>query len=250
MTKASFYDDNPNYDYTKYWIGRDYENASEEAAIQSLLGSKKFKSAADVGGGYGRLCVFLQQYASKVTLIEPSKKQRELGADFLKNTPVDIVNGTSEKTGLKDGSVDLITMIRVMHHLPNPTKTFAELARVTSKDGLVILECANSLNFKSRLRRGLKGRRTPMEPVDIRTDSTTDVDTKSPFVNHHPKKISQQLEKAGFEIIDRRSVSNLRSPLLKRVLPMRVMVGTERLLQRPLAPISFGPSMFLLLKKR
>ncbi len=249
MPKADFYDDNPKYDYTKYWIGRDYENAAEEIAIRSLLEGKHFSTAADIGGGFGRLCILLQQFADTVVLVEPSKKQRKLGADFLKKTAVTICDGTSEKTGLSKGSVDLITMIRVMHHLPDPTKSFGELHRVLSKNGLVVLEVANALNAKSRVRRLLHGKRTKRQPVDIRTDSTTEIDYDSPFVNHHPAMIKQQLTEAGFEIIGVRSASNFRLPGLKRVVPQRVLLTIEKPLQRLLAPLNFGPSMFYLLKK-
>ena len=52
--------DDPNFDYTKYWVGRDYENAAEEIAIRRLLKGKHFASAVDIGGGYGRLCSLLE----------------------------------------------------------------------------------------------------------------------------------------------------------------------------------------------
>lgn len=249
MSKADFYDDDPKYDYTKYWLGREYENAAEESALSSLLKGKHFKSAVDIGGGYGRLCPFLQHFAENVTLVEPSKKQRQLGKEFLRDKDVAIVSGTSEKTTLESNSVDLITMIRVMHHLPNPSKTFKELHRVLSDDGLLVLEVANSKNFKSRIKRLGKGSRTPLEPVDIKTNSTTDVDLESPFVNHNPTRIREQLRSAGFEQLSTRSVSNFRSPTLKKILPRSVLIGLERATQATLAPIEFGPSLFILLRK-
>jgi hypothetical protein len=43
----------PNFDYTKYWVGREYENAAEEIAIRRLLKNKHFKNAVDIGGGSG-----------------------------------------------------------------------------------------------------------------------------------------------------------------------------------------------------
>ena len=249
MPKPNFYDNDPRYDYTKYWKGRDYENAAEEMAINALLKGRHFNSAADIGGGYGRLCKLLQHYAKKVSLIEPSKKQRSLGEKFLKDTGVSILDGTSTKTGVADKGVDLITMIRVMHHLPDPQETFSELHRTLSDDGMIVLEVANSLNFKSRLRRLLKLKRTPLDPVDIKTDSTTDVDLETPFVNHHPKKVKRQLREAGFTVVATRSASNFRMPGLKKIIPMSALLVLEKPCQSLLAPISFGPSMFYLLKK-
>jgi hypothetical protein len=45
------------------------------------------------------------------------------------------------------------------------------------------------------------------------------------------------------------SVSNLRSPGLKKVVPRAVMVGLEKILQKPLASSHFGPSVFFLVRK-
>ena len=65
--KSDQYND-PKHNYLRYWDGRDYEHAAEEMALRRLLAGKHFRSAADIGGGYGRLCVFLEKFADKVTL--------------------------------------------------------------------------------------------------------------------------------------------------------------------------------------
>ncbi len=69
--KADQYND-PKHNYLRYWDGREYEHLAEEVAIRRLLKDKHFKNAVDVGGGYGRLCVLLEEYAEHVTLAEPS----------------------------------------------------------------------------------------------------------------------------------------------------------------------------------
>jgi hypothetical protein len=60
--KADQYND-PSHNYLHYWEGRNYEDASERVAIKRLLGNKHYRHAVDIGGGYGRLCVFLENYA-------------------------------------------------------------------------------------------------------------------------------------------------------------------------------------------
>src|SRR6478672_8208490 len=84
--KADQYND-PNHNYLQYWEGREYEHAAEEIALKKLLRGKHFGTAVDVGGGYGRLCVFLEDYADKVVLAEPSQKQLDIAKDFLKDHP-------------------------------------------------------------------------------------------------------------------------------------------------------------------
>jgi len=244
--KADQYND-PEHNYLHYWQGRDYENESEHLAISRLLRGKHFKRAADIGGGYGRLCIFLRQYADKVTLVEPSQKQLDIAKEFLKDYPdIDRKLGQAEDLKFKDGELDLITMIRVMHHLPDPAVEFSELARVLSDNGYLVLEVANYTHARNRLKHILKGKRFPEEPVDIRSRKGKDV---IPFVNHNPKTVIKQLAHAGLRVEKTLSVSNLRSPGLKKVMPQGLMLGLESVMQPTLAKMYFGPSTFFLVKK-
>lgn len=246
--KADQYND-PSHNYLHYWEGRDYEHASEEMAIRRLLAGKHFKQAVDIGGGYGRLCVFLEQYADKVTLAEPSQQQLDIAKDFLKDHPeISRVLTQADDLKFKDKSFDLITMIRVMHHLPDPSTEFKELARVLADDGYLVLEVANYAHGRNRLKHYLRGQRLPLEPIDIRSDKNKKKD-EIPFVNHNPKTVVKQLAHAGLRVEKVLSVSNLRSPGLKKVVPRSVMLTAEKVLQPTLARTYFGPSVFFLIRK-
>lgn len=246
--RADQYND-PKHNYLHYWQGRDYENAAERLALRRLLRNRHFGSAADIGGGYGRLCVFLEEYADKVTLAEPSQQQLDIAADYLKDHPeIDRKLTQADDLVFKDRSVDLITMIRVMHHLPDPSAEFAEIHRVLSDDGFFILEVANYAHGRNRLKHFFKGKRLPAEPVDIRSVANQRAN-EIPFVNHNPKTVIKQLAHAGFRVEKVLSVSNLRSPSLKKILPRVVMLSAESLLQPTLAKTYFGPSIFFLIRK-
>ncbi len=246
--KADQYND-PKHNYLHYWRGRDYENAAEEMAIRRLLKGKHFKNAVDVGGGYGRLCVLLEDYADKVTLAEPSQQQLDIAKDYLKDHPeIERKLTQADKLDFADKSFDLITMIRVMHHLPNPVPELSELHRVLSDDGYLILEVANFAHFRNRLKYFLRNKRLPQEPVDIRSAKNQRED-EIPFVNHNPKTVIKQLAHAGLKVDKVLSVSNLRSPVLKKVVPRGLMLSAEKLMQPTLAKTYFGPSVFFLVKK-
>lgn len=247
--KADQYND-PKHNYLRYWDGRDYENAAEQIAITRLIGAKRFKNAADIGGGYGRLCIFLKNFADKVTLAEPSQQQLDIGKEFLKDHPeIDRVLTQADDLQFKDKSLDLITMIRVMHHIPDPATEFSELARVLSDDGYLILEVANYAHGRNRIKHALKGKKLPTEPVDIRSEDRKADKDEIAFVNHNPKTVIKQLAHAGLKVEKTLSVSNLRSPSLKKILPKGVMLLSERILQPTLAKTYFGPSVFFLVKK-
>jgi SAM-dependent methyltransferase len=246
--KADQYND-PSHNYLKYWEGRDYENAAEEMAIKRFLRGKHFKHAVDVGGGYGRLCILLEKYADKVTLAEPSQQQLDIAKDFLKGHP-EIERALLQADDLKfpAGSIDLVTMIRVMHHLPDPMPEFREIRRTLHNDGVFILELANNAHARNRVKYALRGKAVPTKPVDIRSPENRR-EEEIPFVNHNPNTVIKQLKKAGFEVHKILSVSNLRSPTIKKVMPTPLMLTVEKLMQPALAKTYFGPSVFFLLKK-
>jgi len=246
--RADQYND-PKHNYLHYWDGRDYENAAEEMAIKRLLEGKHFKRAADIGGGYGRLCLLLEKYADKVTLTDPSQQQLDIGAEYLKDHPeVDRKIMQVDDLKFKNGELNLLTMIRVMHHLPDPTAGFAEISRVLAKDGYAIIEVANYMHGRNRLKHLLKGKKLPTEPVDIRSEANKK-SSEIPFVNHNPHTVIKQLAHAGLKVDRMLSVSNLRSPGLKNIMPKRVMLAIEGILQPTLANSFFGPSVFFLVKK-
>jgi ubiquinone/menaquinone biosynthesis C-methylase UbiE len=246
--KADQYND-PKHNYLRYWDGRDYENQAERIALKRLLRGKHFKHAADIGGGYGRLCIFLSDYADKVTLAEPSQQQLDIGKEFLRDHPsIDRVLTQADDLQFKDKSLDLITMIRVMHHLPDPTTEFSEIKRVLTDDGYFVLEIANYSHALNRLRHAVKGKKLPTKPVDIRS-SANKTDDEIAFVNHNPKTVIKQLAHAGLKVEKILSVSNLRSPALKKIIPNKAMLSIEKVMQPKLAKTYFGPSTFLLIRK-
>jgi len=248
VKKADQYNDS-NHNYLKYWDGRDYEQAAEEIMINHMLKGKKFKHAVDVGGGYGRLSVVLTQFSENVTLAEPSQQQLDIAKDFLKGKPkVAMQLAQAEKLPFEDNSIDLAMVVRVIHHLPNPIPAFEEIYRVLEKDGYFLIEFANYGNFKNRIKHAAKFKKMPLDPVDIKT-GTQKEDNEIPFVNHNPQTVRKQLAQTGFKIEKTLSVSNFRSPTMKKIIPKSLLVKLEKAVQKPLAKTFFGPSTVYLLKK-
>ncbi len=245
---ADQYND-PSHNYLHYWDGRDYEHESEVLAIEKLLRGKHFNHAIDIGGGYGRLSIVLDRYADKVTLAEPSQQQLDIAEEFLLEYPsIDRKLIQGDAMPFETGSVDLVAMIRVMHHLPDPTGTFQEIHRVLSDDGWLVLEVANYAHARNRVKHLLKGQKLPTEPVDIRSAANRQ-NGEIAFVNHNPKTIIKLLAHAGLKVDQTLSVSNLRSPGLKKIMPQAAMLSIEKFLQPNLAKTYFGPSIFFLVRK-
>lgn len=246
--KADQYND-PKHNYLKYWDGRDYEHDAEVLALDRMLRGKHFKHAVDVGGGYGRLSAVLTKYADKVTLAEPSQQQLDIGKVFLKDFPqVDRKLMQADDLKFADGSIDLVTVVRVLHHLPDPSAEFAEISRILAPDGYFFFEFANYANFKNRVKHVIKRQKMPVRPVDIRSEANKRAE-EIPFVNHNPKTVRKQLAHAGLKVEKVLSVSNLRSPRIKKLIPRGGLLALESLMQPSLAKTYFGPSTVFLVRK-
>jgi SAM-dependent methyltransferase len=246
--KTDIYND-PMFNYAQFWTGRDYEHHAELAALRRLLAGRRYRHAADIGGGFGRLAVILTEYAARVTLVDPSTQQLELSREIFPGQPFDRQLAEAVKLPFADGSIDLAVMVRVLHHLPDPDKELAELARVLRAGGHAVVEAANSAHAGRRVAAFLRGQRIPAEPVDLRSAESRLRGT-APYVNHHPGTITRQLAAAGLDVRQVLSVSNFRHVLAKAVVPHRVLLAAESAVQRPFGRVHFGPSVFLLVEKR
>ncbi|MGO8957612.1 MAG: class I SAM-dependent methyltransferase [Streptosporangiaceae bacterium] len=247
--RPAFYDDS-DLNYLDYWSDRDYEHHAEVMAIRRLLGGLSFRDALDIGGGYGRLSVVLSEHATKVTLIDSSSQQIELAHRFLIGHPrIECRVMDAAALRFKDQSFDLVTLIRVLHHLPDPADELREMYRVLRPGGYAVVEVANSTHAINRVRYLVRHEQIPLTAINVRSARSRQPDG-IPFVNHHPHTIISQLTAAGFAVQRSLSVSNLRHPALKKALPLRSMLLAEKVLQKGLARVTFGPSLFLLLRKR
>lgn len=248
MTQTHFYDD-AEFSYLDYWRARQYEDAAEKLAIKRMLGKRTFSTAADIGGGYGRLTSVIASYVKQTTLVEPSEKMRKTAQDFLKSQPsIKIQAGTADKTGLTANSCDLVTMFRVLHHIPNLQGTFSEMRKIVKPQGYLLIEFANSSHFKSRLKSFLTGEQIMLTPMERR--SAYHIRQKTiDFVNHHPDTLFRELAKAHFSVQKIYSVSNFRSQIFKKLIPLPILLVLEYLAQSLLSSLYFGPSIFVLARK-
>ena len=241
--------DDPAFSYEGYWSGRGYEQQAEIMALKRLFFGQKFYRAADIGGGFGRLTVLLKQYSRQTLLIEPSVKQRRLARKYLSpKSRIAILPGQVQKTNLPPASLDLVLLVRVMHHLPDPSAAFREIHRILKPGKFLVLEFANSFHFKSRLLSFVTGQPILLTPIERRSPANIKKET-IPFVNHHPETIIKLLTRSGFTPVKFLSVSNLRYPRIKQFLPPNWLIALEYAFQPLLSSVFFGPSIFVLARK-
>lgn len=251
---ASAYD---NYDYPSYWTNRAYEHGSEVFAIKkffNIVGQNE--RVLEIGAGYGRLAKVYGRYAREATLVDPSggilKKAKsylngELGkVKFVCSTLQDLPKK------VKGTKFDVVILVRVMHHIDDPQKAIKVVSTYLSSGGYFILEFANKVHGKAIVSNLLSGNFTfPLDIFPLDRRSRRNIKKNSIlFLNHHPDVISEILSANGFRILEKRSVSNIRSRIVKKIIPADLLIGLESMIQKPLAKINFGPSIFILAQKK
>ena len=253
--------DSVGYDYETYWEGIEYEDIADKAALYSLLQKAKHKITADtvyidIGGSYGREVPILQKYFKHVIVFDYSlqsliKGKKQIDKNGNGNT-VYWVAGNVYHLPFRDSSVQAGQMVRVMHHLKETSIAFSEIDRVISQ--FFVLEYANKLNAKHIVSWTLNGKLSLlMDPhpyqQQFRETSQGSKGNNQIFLNFSPRYIAEKIEATHFKITRALSVSNLRSPGLKKIFSPEFLAKVESVLQEPLASFNFGPSMYILLEK-
>lgn len=249
---AAAYD---TYDYASYWEGREYEHQAEIEALKGFLKKiPKIDKILEIGAGFGRLVPAYAHRANKIVVSDPSAGLLKEARENLKKYKLRFVHAGYDTLvdKLKAKSIDLVILVRVLHHIEDPKDCFEAVNRLLDDRGYFILEFANKSHIKAEIKEFLKGNFT--YPLDIFTKDIRSKKSKKkkclPFCNFHPHKIEHLLEETGFEVIEKRSVSNFRNPFLKRTFPKSFVLAIEKLIQKPLAFLNFGPSIFILARKK
>jgi ubiquinone/menaquinone biosynthesis C-methylase UbiE len=239
---GKFYDE---FDYKKYWQKRNYEDLSGKIALKSLLDKINFKSKKkllEIGAGYGRLANIYGKLFKHSVLLDPSQVNLSQAEKKFGINSYTYIKGSGIDLPFRDRSFDVVLLVRVIHHLFKPTTVFQEIFRVLKPGGWFILEFANKRHFKSKM--FFKEKAQSLEPVDISQQKSI-----LPFKNYHPLWIENKLREIGFQPKNKLSVSNLRSPMIKKIMPDNILISLEKICQRPLGKLNFGPSIFVLAKK-
>ncbi len=249
MKLIPFYDD-PSFDYKKYWQERRYENQADQMALKRLLKIVPEKgSLIDIGAGFGRLAPVYASQFKKCVLLDPSEKMLIEAQEKFKNKNLKFIKAYIKKLPFKEKSFDVAILIRTIHHLKNPSLALKEAARVLKPQGYFILEFANKLHFKAKIKALLRldfKYFSNFEPLKVGAIKNCHV----PFLNFHPQYITNLLKKEGFQIIKMLSVSNFRNRFCKKILPLKFLLFLEKLAQETYASFCLGPSIFILAQKK
>jgi SAM-dependent methyltransferase len=246
------YYDNPDFDYHLFWENRQYEDKIERIALAKLLSlikNKKAKSLIDIGAGFGRLTPIYAPLFKSCLLIEPSEKLLAEAKRINRNYDnLTFKESYVEKLPVGDESFEVVLMVRVAHHLENLETMIKEVQRILKPHGFFIMEYANKKHLKNFLEAFFKH-----DWQDFADHGPEKIKTRPvsfPFFNYHPNQIRTLLLSRDFAILKRLSVSNFRSPVIKKVLPVKLLLFLEKIISPIASYYRWGPSIFVLAQKK
>lgn len=223
---------------TSFWDegGRDYEDQVEAVALRRLLPARG-DFLLELGAGAGRNTHRYTGY-QRIILVDYSltqlqQAQKRLGqGDRFTYVAADVYN-LPFVNRLFDGA----TMIRTLHHMADAPAALHEIRRVMQTEGIFILEFANKCNLKA-IARYLLGRQdwNPFTPEPIEFAELN--------FDFHPQTVHAWLEKEGFQIERQLTVSHFRIALLKKIIPLKILVTMDSLAQLTGRWWQLTPSVF------
>ncbi len=216
---------------------RAYEDRVEAIALRRLLPAGEGR-LLEVGAGAGRNTVRYRGY-SQIVLLDYSRTQLEQAQARLGTGERYLyVLGDVYQLPFAPGIFEAATMIRVIHHLVDPPKGLRQVRATLAAGGTFILEYANKQNMKAILRWAFRRQawspwtREPVEFAPLNFD-------------FHPGAMKTWVRAAGFRVERQLTVSHYRLPLLKRWIPLRILVALDAAAQLTGNWWQLSPSVFL-----
>lgn len=233
---------------TEFWVAeRAYEDGAERVALRALL-PPQGHTLVEIGAGFGRLADLYAGYET-VVLFDYARTQLEQAVERLgEQGPAGrprylYVQGDFYRLPFVPGLLDTVTMIRTLHHAADAPAVLQGVAEVLAPNGAFVLEFASKHNLKALARYLL--RRQSWSPFALEP-----VEFVALNFDFHPRWIWAQLAQAGLRREAVRSVSYLRAGLLKRMVPVSLLIALDRLLQPTGALWQWSPSVFVRARAR
>jgi len=224
---------------TDFWEGqgREYEDLAERIALRRLL-PEQGERLLDIGAGFGRLSKFYSRYEQVVLLDYSESLLRQAQARLGSEGRVLYVAASFYAMPFADDAFDSTMMVRVMHHVEDVPALLTQVVRTLRGEGRFVLEFASKRHLKAILRYALRRQswspfeRSPYEFADMNFD-------------FHPTWMEEHLVEAGFHVKHRLTVSHFRLPILKRLIPARILAAVDGFCQPTGRWWQLTPSVFL-----
>lgn len=223
----------------RFWErgGREYEDRVEAIALQRLL-PKQGALLLEVGAGAGRNTPRYTGF-QRVVLVDYSATQLQQAQSRLdRSSRYAFVAANAYHLPFADGVFDAASMIRTLHHMADPLAALQQVRNTLLPGAAFVLEYANKCNLKAIGRWVLRRQswnpfnQQPIEFVPLNFD-------------FHPAAVRRWLRVCDYRIDRQLTVSHFRLRLLKRLIPLSVLVSLDSLAQWTGNWWQLTPSVFI-----
>jgi ubiquinone/menaquinone biosynthesis C-methylase UbiE len=248
-----------DYDYSRFWQNRNYENQAEKIALKKLTKNITGDWFIDIGGSFGRNIPLYYKKFHNCVLMDYSIKALKQARKHLKKdgiTNVALVAANVYHLPFKDDSFDGSMMIRVLHHIEKAKEGLGEIIRILRPKGNFILEFPNKIHIKAFFRalfslnfRFIFSKEPYLQPSRGNKEGVKG-DIPGIIYNFHPKFIKKVLRNRDMNLKRKINVSFLRILFLKKLLPIKIMIFFEKVFQLLLSWTNITPSIIYLTQKK
>jgi SAM-dependent methyltransferase len=191
-----------------------------------------------LGAGAGRNTPRYRGF-ERVVLLDYSRTQLQQAQERLGNDGRYLyVAADIYRLPFAPGLFDAATMIRALHHMVDAPRALGQVRQALQPGAVFVLEYASKKNLKAILRYLL--RRQSWSPFALEPVEFAELN-----FDFHPQAIRNWLGECDFTIERQLTVSHFRIELLKRVVPLRLLVWMDSMAQLTGDWWQFSPSVFV-----
>jgi ubiquinone/menaquinone biosynthesis C-methylase UbiE len=224
---------------TSFWEEghRAYEDRVEAIALKRLL-PKSGELLLEIGAGAGRNTPRYTGF-KRVVLLDYALSQLQQAKERLGEDPRFIyVAANAYRLPFVPGLFDTATMIRTLHHMADASLAIQQVRQVVQPQGIFILEYANKRNGKAILRYLLGQQK--WNPF-----SRESVEFAELNFDFHPASVRSWLNQNKFIVERQLTVSHFRIGILKRLVPLSILVAMDRIASSTGDWWQLSPSVFV-----
>lgn len=130
--------------YYKQWDIPESHRAYEQdktsdfrSALKRISMYKKGGTLLDIGCSTGEFMNIAREFGFRTTGIEPQKRAAEIARE---KYGLNVINKDFLGTKWQNDTPDVVTMIHLLEHLPDPSEVLRKVKRILSPNGIVVIE--------------------------------------------------------------------------------------------------------------